>query len=61
MTIVRSHIQGLQHWEMAENARKSVNGLIGCSELIKSSFLLLLKTPMEVKGTSVWFISKRSL
>lgn len=61
MQIVRSHIQGSQHWEVTENARKSMNGLWECLELIKSSFLLLLKTPMEVKGTSVWFISKRGL
>lgn len=61
MTIVRSHTQGLQHWEMAENARKSMNGLPGCLELIKSFFLPLLKTPMEVKGISVWFISKGRL
>ena len=27
MPIVRSHIEGLQRWEMTEHARKSMNGL----------------------------------
>lgn len=61
MTIVRRHIQGLQPWEMAEDASMSVNGLQGWVERIKSSFFLLLKTAVEVKGTSVWFISKGGL
>lgn len=52
---------GPQHWGRAESARKSMHGFRRCSEHIKSSFLLLLKTPMELKGTSVWLISKGSL